>query len=247
MDLKELNNLDFSTIGDWPPLAKGILILFLCGALVGGWYWFVTLDQLDRLALAETQETELRATFESKQRLAANLETHREQLAQMEEFLQDLLRQLPGSAEIAALLVDVSQTGLAAGLEFELFQPTAEVSKSFYAELPIQVEVKGSYHQLGTFVSGLAALPRIVTVHDVTIASADKESRVTTPNPPPTVAGRLSMRATVKTYRYLDDSELAQEQGAKKGAKGGKSGGQGAIPAPGAQGKPAGKQAPAKP
>jgi type IV pilus assembly protein PilO len=165
----------------------------------------------------------------------------------MEEFLQDLLRQLPGSAEIAALLVDVSQTGLAAGLEFELFQPTAEVSKSFYAELPIQVEVKGSYHQLGTFVSGLAALPRIVTVHDVTIASADKESRATTPNPPPTVAGRLSMRATVKTYRYLDDSELAQEQGAKKGAKGGKSGGQGAIPAPGAQGKPAGKQAPAKP
>ena len=97
MDLKELNNLDFSTIGDWPPLAKGILISFLCAVLAGGWYWFFTLEQLDRLSRVEAQETELRATFESKQRLAANLETHREQLAQMEEFLQDLLRQLPGS------------------------------------------------------------------------------------------------------------------------------------------------------
>ena len=220
MDLKELNNLDFNAIGDWPPLAKGILVFFLCGVLAGGWYWFFTLDQLDRFDRAQAQETELRATFEAKQRLAANLETHREQLAQMEEFLQDLLRQLPGSAEIAALLVDVSQTGLATGLTFELFEPTAEVSKSFYAELPIQVQVTGDYHELAAFVSGLAALPRIVTVHDVAITTPDKKDP-RNPVPVP-VAGKLSMRATVKTYRYLDESELAQEQEAKKPAKGGK-------------------------
>jgi len=183
MDLKELNNLDFSTIGDWPPLAKGILISFLCAVLAGGWYWFFTLEQLDRLSRVEAQETELRATFESKQRLAANLETHREQLAQMEEFLQDLLRQLPGSAEVAALLVDVSQTGLSAGLTFELFQPTAEVSKSFYAELPIQVQVTGNYHELGNFISGLAALPRIVTVHEVAITTPDKKDPRNPPLP----------------------------------------------------------------
>ena len=218
MDLKELNNLDLNAIGEWPPLAKGILIVFLCGVLAGGWYWFFTLDQLDRLDRAQVQETELRATFETKQRLAANLETHREQLAQMEEFLQDLLRQLPGSAEIAALLVDVSQTGLATGLTFELFQPMAEVSKSFYAELPIQVQVTGDYHQLATFVSGLAALPRIVTVQDVAITTPDQKD----PRNPAPIAGKLSMRAMVKTYRYLEDSEIGEEQGANKGAKGDK-------------------------
>ena len=218
MDLKELNNLDFSAIGDWPPLAKGILIIFLCGVLAGGWYWFFTLDQLDRFERAQAQETELRATFEIKQRLAANLETHRQQLAQMEELLQDLLRQLPGSAEIAALLVDVSQTGLATGLTFELFQPMAEISKSFYAELPIQVQVTGDYHELATFVSGLAALPRIVTVHDVAITAPDQKD----PRNPAPIAGKLSMRAMVKTYRYLEDSEIGEEQGANKGAKGDK-------------------------
>ena len=221
MDLKELNNLDFSAIGDWPPLAKGILVFFLCGVLAGGWYWFFTLDQIDRFDLAKAQEIELRATFETKQRLAANLEIHREQLAQMEELLQDLLRQLPGSAEIAALLVDVSQTGLATGLTFELFQPTAEISKSFYAELPIQVQVTGDYHELAAFVSGLAALPRIVTVQDVAITAPVDKKDSHKPAPTP-IAGNLSMRATVKTYRYLEDSEMAQEQGAKKGTKGGK-------------------------
>ena len=246
MDLKELNNLDFSAIGDWPPLAKGILISFLCSVLAGGWYWFFTLDQLDRLELAKARETELRATFETKQRLAANLETHRQQLAQMEEILQDLLRQLPGSAEVAALLVDVSQTGLATGLTFELFQPTAEISKSFYAELPIQVQVTGNYHELATFVSGLAALPRIVTVQDVAITAPvdKKDSRKPAPIP---IAGKLSMRATVKTYRYLDESELAQEQEAKKPAKGDKKATKGEKKEPAAKDKSAAKKEPAKP
>lgn len=218
MDLNQLNELDFSNIGDWPVAAKAILVLFLCVVLAGGWYWFVSLDQIDSLSRSEAQETELRTSFEAKQRLAANLEIHREQLTQIEESLTDLLRQLPGSAEIAALLVDVSQTGLAAGLEFDLFRPAGEVSKSFYAELPIQVEVTGAYHELGRFVSGLAALPRIVTVHDVAISSLDKEVRGNA------AASKLRMQATVKTYRYIEDEETKKAQDNKPGGKAGKPG-----------------------
>ncbi len=218
MDLNQLNELDFSNIGDWPVVAKAILVLFLCGVLAGGWYWFITQDQLDSLTRVEAQETELRTSFEAKQRLAANLEIHREQLTQIEESLTDLLRQLPGSAEIAALLVDVSQTGLAAGLEFDLFRPAGEVSKSFYAELPIQVEVTGAYHELGRFVSGLAALPRIVTVHDVAISSLNTEVRGNA------AASKLRMQATVKTYRYIEDEETKKAQDAKPGGKAGKPG-----------------------
>lgn len=218
MDLNQLNGLDFSNVGDWPVAAKVILVVFLCGLLVGGWYWFITQDQLDSLSRVEAQETELKTTFEAKQRLAANLETHREQLAQIEEFLTDLLRQLPGSAEIAALLVDVSQTGLAAGLEFDLFRPAGEVSKSFYAELPIQVEVTGAYHDLGRFVSGLAALPRIVTVHDVAISSLDKDVRGNA------AASKLRMQATVKTYRYIEDEETKKAPESKPGGKAGQPG-----------------------
>lgn len=218
MDLNQLSDLDFSDIGNWPVVAKAVLVVFLCGVVAGGWYWFVTLDQLDNLTRVEARETELRASFEAKQRLAANLEIHREQLVQIEEFLTDLLRQLPGSAEIAALLVDVSQTGLAAGLEFDLFRPAGEVSKSFYAELPIQVEVTGTYHDLGRFASGLAALSRIVTVHDVVISSLDRSVRSAA------AASKLRMQATVKTYRYIEDEETKKAQETKKGGKVGQQG-----------------------
>ena len=218
MDLNQLSDLDFSDIGNWPVVAKAVLVVFLCGVVAGGWYWFITLDQLDNLTRVEARETELRASFETKQRLAANLEIHREQLVQIEEFLTDLLRQLPGSAEIAALLVDVSQTGLAAGLEFDLFRPAGEVSKSFYAELPIQVEVTGTYHDLGRFASGLAALSRIVTVHDVVITSLDRSVRGAA------AASKLRMQATVKTYRYIEDEETRRAQETKKGGKAGQQG-----------------------
>ena len=218
MDLNQLSDLDFSDIGNWPVVAKAVLVIFLCGVVAGGWYWFVTLDQLDNLTRVEARETELRASFETKQRLAANLEIHREQLVQIEEFLTDLLRQLPGSAEIAALLVDVSQTGLAAGLEFDLFRPAGEVSKSFYAELPIQVEVTGTYHDLGRFASGLAALSRIVTVHDVVITSLDRSVRGAA------AASKLRMQATVKTYRYIEDEETKKAQETKQGGKAGQKG-----------------------
>lgn len=218
MDLNQLSDLDFSDIGNWPVVAKAVLVVFLCGVVAGGWYWFVTLDQLDNLTRVEARETELKASFEAKQRLAANLEIHREQLVQIEEFLTDLLRQLPGSAEIAALLVDVSQTGLAAGLEFDLFRPAGEVSKSFYAELPIQVEVTGTYHDLGRFASGLAALSRIVTVHDVVITSLDRSVRGAA------AASKLRMQATVKTYRYIEDEETRKAQETKKSGKAGQQG-----------------------
>ena len=218
MDLNQLSDLDFSDIGNWPVVAKAVLVVFLCGVVAGGWYWFVTLDQLDNLTRVEARETELKASFEAKQRLAANLEIHREQLVQIEEFLTDLLRQLPGSAEIAALLVDVSQTGLAAGLEFDLFRPAGEVSKSFYAELPIQVEVTGTYHDLGRFASGLAALSRIVTVHDVVITSLDRSVRGAA------AASKLRMQATVKTYRYIEDEETKKAQETKQGGKAGQKG-----------------------
>lgn len=218
MDLNQLSDLDFSDIGNWPVVAKAVLVVFLCGVVAGGWYWFVTLDQLDNLTRVEARETELRASFETKQRLAANLEIHREQLVQIEEFLTDLLRQLPGSAEIAALLVDVSQTGLAAGLEFDLFRPAGEVSKSFYAELPIQVEVTGTYHDLGRFASGLAALSRIVTVHDVVISSLDRSVSGAA------AASKLRMQATVKTYRYIEDEESRKAQETKQGGKAGQQG-----------------------
>jgi len=210
MDLKQLNDLDLSTIGEWPASAKAVLILFLCLVLAGVWYWFLTQAQLDHLGRLQAEEVELRASFEIRQRQAANLLAYRHQLGQIEEALAGLLRRLPGSAEIAALLVDVSHTGLAAGLEFDLFRPEEEQSKNFYAELPIKVEVTGHYHDFGRFVSGLAALPRIVTVQDVVINTLDKGGA------DPGAAGKLRLGATVKTYRYLEE-EPAKEAATNKG------------------------------
>jgi type IV pilus assembly protein PilO len=208
VDLKELNQLDLQNIGEWPNAAKVILILLLCGAVAGAWYYFDTKDQLLRMQTVKREEGALRTTFESKQQKAANLEAYRQQLEEMKESFGAMLRQLPDKTEVAALLVDVSQTGLAAGLEFELFQPSGELLKDFYAELPIQVRVTGQYHQFGRFISGLAALPRIVTIHDVDIG-IDEANKESTGDQVP-----LMLKATVKTYRYLDE-EAAQEEPAQ--------------------------------
>jgi len=194
MNMQELNELDFSNIGDWPGFVKAILIVVLC-ALVGvGWYFYDIEGRYETLARAENTEQELRQDFENKQAKAANLEAYRAQLAEMQESFGAMLRQLPNRTEVADLLVDVSQTGLAAGLEFELFQPQGEVPKDFYAELPIRIRVIGSYHEFGEFVSGLAALPRIVTIHNVQI-----QNRSNSP-------GKLVMEALARTYRYLDEA-----------------------------------------
>jgi len=192
MDLKELNNLDLSNFLEWPGFAKGFATLMLCAAIGGAWYYFDTEDQLAQLEAAERKEQQLRGEFEGKQKKAASLEAYKQQLAEMNESLGAMLRQLPDKSEVAALLIDVYQTGLAAGLECELFQPQGEAPKDFYAELPIKVRVRGSYHQFGEFVSGLAALPRIVTIHDVKITGGNPQA--------------LQLEAIVKTYRYLEES-----------------------------------------
>lgn len=193
MNLQELNELDLNNIGDWPGLIKALLVLIICGAIATGWYYFDTEDQLIALKNVERQEQELRVTFEKKQAKAVNLEKYQKQLEEMKQSFGAMLRQLPDKTEVAELLVDVSQTGLAAGLEFELFDPLGENRKDFYAELPIKIKVKGEYHQFGNFISGLATLPRIVTIHDIDINSSDKAN------------SRLEMEAVAKTYRYLDE------------------------------------------
>lgn len=197
MTLEELNELDFSDIGEWPLVVKLLLILVLCGSMTAGWYFLHIEDQNKQLAKVERAERDLREDLELKQARAANLDAYRTQLAEMRESFGAMLRQLPNRTEVADLLVDVSQTGLAAGLEFELFQPESEVPREFYAELPIKLRVTGSYHQFGEFVSGLAALPRIVTIHNIVIKP--RSTRGTEGG------GKLVLQATAKTYRYLDE------------------------------------------
>ncbi len=203
MNLDELNELDFSEIGVWPWPVKVALILLLSIIVGVAWYFLDTKEQYVNLDRVEKKELDLRKEFESKQAKAVNLEKYKQQLDEMRESFGAMLRQLPDKTEVADLLVDVSQMGLASGLEFELFQPQGEVPKEFYAELPIKLRVVGSYHEFGNFVSGLAGLPRIVTIHDIHIVPK-KESRKP--------AGKdsegktqLIMEATAKTYRYLDE------------------------------------------
>lgn len=193
MDLSDFNDLSFDNIGEWPIVVKLLTVLVLCGAIAGAGYYYLVKDEYLALDKVEKTELDLRAELERKQAKAVNLEAYREQLKEMQESFGAMLRQLPDKTEVAALLVDVSQTGLAAGLEFELFQPMPEIKQDFYAELPIKIRVVGDYHEFGEFVSGLAALPRIVTVHDVNI-SRQKDG------------GQLIMEATAKTYRYLEEA-----------------------------------------
>ena len=198
MELSKLNELDLSNVGEWPTPIKAVVILIACIGLSVAVYYLDTESQLTRLDQERATEVDLRQSFETKQRKAANLEAYRQQLEEMKESFGAMLRQLPDKTEVAALLVDVSQTGLAAGLEFQLFQPQGEQSKDFYAELPIDVRVTGRYHDFGRFISGLAALPRIVTIHDVKIGSTAGETGAD--------GAKLALQATVKTYRYLDEA-----------------------------------------
>lgn len=194
--LDELRNLDFNDIGRWPlafhALFVGLAFVILSGA---GFYFLVYKEQMPRLEKAEREEAELRQSFEGKQRKAANFDAYREQLAEIESSFGTMLRQLPGKTEIPNLLVDISQTGLAAGLQEELFQPMEELQRDFYAEKPIKIRLRGDYHEFGQFVSDIAALPRIVTLHDIEISPQQKDSGT----------DKLILNVTAKTYRYLDD------------------------------------------
>lgn len=200
MNLQELNELDFSNIGVWPTPVKLVLVLVACVFVGVAGYYLDIEGQLARLDGIEGKEQQLREDFATKQAKASNLEAYRKQLEEMKQSFGAMLRQLPNKTEVAELLVDVSQTGLASGLEFELFKPSAEVPREFYAELPIAIKVTGEYHEFGNFISGLAALPRIVTIHDIKIsAPAAKAGEATD--------GKLTLEATAKTYRYLDEEE----------------------------------------
>lgn len=202
MDLNQLNEIDFNNIGEWPPFAKAAGIILIIIGVGTAWWYFDTKDQLDDLERTQQKEVTLKRTFEEKQQVAANLDAYREQLEEMKESFGAMLRQLPDKTEVAALLVDVSQTGLAQGLEFELFKPSDEQKREFYVELPINVEVTGRYHDFGRFVSGLAALPRIVTIHNVKIEPKGRGRRS---SGTPTTDANLTLKAVVKTYRYLDE------------------------------------------
>lgn len=193
--VEELQSLDMNDPGRWPFLFRAVAVTLVFAAVVGfGVYMFVYKTDVPLLNRAELEEQELRATFEQKQRKAANFDAYRAQLAEIERSFGAMLRQLPGRTEVPNLLVDISQTGLGAGLEEKLFQPMGEIQKDFYAELPIKIRLTGSYHELGDFVSGIAALPRIVTLHDIHIRPVDNEA-----------LDELTLDVTAKTYRYLDE------------------------------------------
>ena len=194
MNLSDLNELDINNIPNWPlPARVAVIAVVFAGVLALG-YWLDIKDQRVSLEKAEKKEIELRQTFEGKAKKAANLSAYEQQLEEMRASFGAMLRQLPNKTEVAELLVDISQTGLASGLEFELFKPENEVPKEFYAELPIGIRVKGDYHEFGNFISGVAALPRIVTVHDIEMA-------------PTPGSGELTMDMLAKTYRYIDEEE----------------------------------------
>lgn len=193
-----INDLDPNDIGGWPLPIRIIVILIMLVLMGGALYYFDTEEQLLRIDNAQKKEATLRRSIEEKQSKAANLDAYKQQLQEMKETFGVMLRQLPNESQVADLLVDVSQTGLASGLEFELFQPQSEIQREFYAELPIQITVNGTYMEFGTFVSGLAALPRIVTIHDIQLIPVgdDKNKKGD--------YRKLKMSAVAKTYRYLD-------------------------------------------
>lgn len=210
--LSDINNLDFNNTGAWPKEAKiGACVLAAVLIVVLGWT-LVIRDKTTTLEGLEAQEQTLRGEFEKRAGQAANLDPLRAQLEQMETMLRQMLRQLPSRTEMPDLIVDISQTALATGIATELFQPGAEVVRDFYAEQPINLQMSGTYHQFGRFVSGVASLPRVVimTFHDISLTP--KPTVQGQPAPPP---GTLQLRGTIKTYRYLDDNEIAAKQAAE--------------------------------
>jgi len=197
--LEELQNLDMNDIGRWPFIFRAAAVAIVAVvATAAGVYFFVIEEKVPVLERAEAEEQELRTVFEARQRKAANFAAYQEQLAEIERSFGTMLQQLPGKTEIPNLLVDISQTGLAAGLQEKLFQPMPELPKEFYAEKPIKIRLDGSYHELGNFVSDIAALPRIVTLHDIEIGPAENDGSF----------DNLTLNVTAKTYRYLEDDEL---------------------------------------
>ena len=193
--VEELKSLDVNDIGRWPFAFRAAVIAIVFVVVLGmGVYWLIIEDKAPALQRVQEEEETLRVSFENKQKKAANYDAYKAQLSQMEQSFGTMLRQLPGKTEIPSLIVDISQTGLAAGLSEKLFQPLAEVPKDFYAEKPITISLSGGYHEIANFVSGIAALPRIVTLHDINISPDGQDNY-----------DQLTIQVTAKTYRYLEE------------------------------------------
>jgi type IV pilus assembly protein PilO len=207
MTLDELRRLDPKKIGSWPIVAKlGVLALTLL-LIAGASYWFDWQHQIEQIKAEKAKEEQLRTTFIDKKKQAINLDAYLQQKEDIEKQFGALLKQLPGKSEMDALLTDINQAGLGRGLQFELFKPAAaETRRDFYAELPISIRISGNYHDIGAFASDIGKLSRIVTLNDIALQSGK--------------GGALIMDATARTYRYLDESELAQQRKAAVKGKG---------------------------
>ena len=195
--VEELQSLDINDVGRWPFAFRAavIAIVFVAVSTLGIWFTIIK-DKAPLLERAQQEAQELRIAFENKQRKAANYDAYRAQLSQIEQSFGTMLRQLPGKTEIPSLIVDISQTGLAAGLQEKLFRPEAEIPRDFYAEKPIRIRLSGGYHEIANFVSGIAALPRIVTLHNIDITRENNDS-----------FDQLSLEVTAQTYRYLEEAQ----------------------------------------
>ncbi len=204
MTLDDLRRLNPREIGSWPALPKVGALFILLLLLVFAGYWFDWQNQLDELARDRAKEQDLRTAFLDKKKQAVNLDAYRKQLAEIEESFGEMLKQLPNKSEMEALLTDINQAGLGRGLQFELFRPApAETRSEFYAELPITIKLAGNYHDIGAFASDISQLSRIVTLNDIGL-SANKSG--------------LTLDAIAKTFRYLDDSEVAAQRKAARDA-----------------------------
>ena len=204
MTLDDFRSLNPRDIGSWPALPKLGALFILLLLLVFAGYWFDWQNQLDELARDRAKEQDLRTAFLDKKKQAVNLEAYRKQLAEIEESFGEMLKQLPNKSEMEALLTDINQAGLGRGLQFELFRPAPAESRSeFYAELPITIKLAGNYHDIGAFASDISQLSRIVTLNDIAL-SASKSG--------------LTLDAVAKTFRYLDDSEVASQRKAARDA-----------------------------
>jgi type IV pilus assembly protein PilO len=189
----DINDLDFDNVGAWPAVIKLVICLILLGAVLAGGYYYHIKDLQTELATVAAEEERLKKDFEKKAFQAANLEAYKQQMTEMEESFGALVSQLPSDTEVPGLLEDITNKGLLNGLEIDSIDLLAEQSKEFYIELPISIVAKGTYHDLGAFISGMAGLPRIVTLHDFSVSAPNDDS------------GLLNLKLIAKTYRYKDE------------------------------------------
>lgn len=203
-ELDDINNIDWENMGSWPVLGKVVFCVLLFALVLTGGYFYIISDEIDVLKNAQEKEVALKKEFETKAFRVSNLDAYKAQLEEMEETFGSLLKQLPRDTEVPGLIDDISAAALGAGLSLNVMNPQAMVKTEFYSELPIRIEVVGGYHEMGAFVSAVAALPRIVTLHDFTVVQTNNENK------------DLKMNILAKTYQYSSDIEAAAKQGGRK-------------------------------